>query len=332
VPVRPRRDGFTTTTTTTMSSSSLPLDLSNPAIKSYLALVRLQVLTPLTLLLNIAATTICATLANPSLAGVSRLHQTVFSPNVSVMGTFIALLFMGQLGYCLLLVVVRKEETKAAVIKGVGPSLVIANITMAIWSIAWVLQWFFVCTLLQGLLLIVLIYANINLLVYHPHDSSRPLDTALIHAPLRFFLVLPLNILFPLCLFITLGFSVRGIDTGLPNDYSKWHPTTGLLILLGINLAELVVIIARHDVVWCVAAVWTNVGLWAGRPKPAEIYVTAIVLTVLHPLALVISISYNWFVKRREGQIALPQDEDRVNGSTAGVPRGPREVADDTWG
>jgi hypothetical protein len=65
-----------------------------------------------------------------------------------------------------------------------------------------VMQWFLVATILQGLLLILLLYTNIALLIYHPPDSSRPLDTALIHAPLRFFLILPLSILFPLCLLL----------------------------------------------------------------------------------------------------------------------------------
>ena len=64
------------------------------------------------------------------------------------------------------------------------------------------MQWFLVATILQGLLLILLLYSNIALLIYHPPDNSRPLDTALIHAPLRFFLILPFSILFPLCLML----------------------------------------------------------------------------------------------------------------------------------
>jgi hypothetical protein len=64
------------------------------------------------------------------------------------------------------------------------------------------MQWFLIATILQGLLLVVLLYSNIALLIYHPPVGSRPLDTALIHAPLRFFLILPLNILFPLCLLL----------------------------------------------------------------------------------------------------------------------------------
>jgi len=71
---------------------------------------------------------------------------------------------------------------------------------MGLWAIAWILQWFLVCTILQGILLLLLVYSNIVLLIYHPPTSSRPIDTALIHAPLRFFLLLPLAVLFPYCL------------------------------------------------------------------------------------------------------------------------------------
>ena len=69
-----------------------------------------------------------------------------------------------------------------------------------------IMQWFLVATILQGLLILLLLYSNIALLIYHPPDSSRPLDTALIHAPLRFFLILPLSILFPLCLLLVFYF------------------------------------------------------------------------------------------------------------------------------
>lgn len=62
------------------------------------------------------------------------------------------------------------------------------------------MQWFLVATITQGILLLFLFYSNLALLIYHPPDGSRPLDTALIHAPMRFFFVLPLTILFPLSL------------------------------------------------------------------------------------------------------------------------------------
>jgi len=62
------------------------------------------------------------------------------------------------------------------------------------------MQWFLIASILQGMLLILLLFSNMSLLIYHTPAGERPLDTALIHAPLRFFLILPLSVLFPLCL------------------------------------------------------------------------------------------------------------------------------------
>jgi len=104
-----------------------------------------------------------------------------------------------------------------ALVKAVGLSLVLANWTMAFWAIAWVnfsppcilaihvgfsslrkvLQFFLASTILLGILVLLLAYSNIALLVYHTPLISHPLDMALIHAPLRLFLILPLSLIFP---------------------------------------------------------------------------------------------------------------------------------------
>ena len=96
---------------------SLPIDTSHPAVRDYLSLVRLQVLTPLSLLINIATVGVCIFVVNPSIAQVSRLHPTSITPNASVIGIYLALVFLGQIGYCLLLVVASKTETKVSVIQ-----------------------------------------------------------------------------------------------------------------------------------------------------------------------------------------------------------------------
>ena len=153
------------------------------------------------------------------------------------------------------------------------------------------MQWFLAATILQGLLLLLLLYSNIALLIYHPPNSSRPLDTALIHAPLRFFLILPLSILFPLCLLlvyffffyisiepntfpsITLGLTFYPSPDG-PRDYSSWHAMTAFAVVLGTNLLGLAVVIIRGDIVWCVAATWVAISIWSATPKPAPVNVS----------------------------------------------------------
>lgn len=151
--------------------------------------------------------------------GVSRLHATAMSPNIPVVGIYIFAFLLMQVGYCVLLVLVRKQETKNAIIKAVGFPLVLSNFVMAIWAIAWVcltggpisrvtltihlfqvMQWFMISTVLQGVLLLLLLYCNMALLIYHPPAYSRPFDVVLLHAPVRFFFVLVFSLLFPLCL------------------------------------------------------------------------------------------------------------------------------------
>jgi len=101
---------FVVTIVTTMEA--LPIDTTHPAVKDFLALVRLQVLTPLSLLINIATVLVCAFLAKPSIAQVSRSYPTSITPNAPAIGAYVAAIYLCQIGYCLLLVLASKPETK----------------------------------------------------------------------------------------------------------------------------------------------------------------------------------------------------------------------------
>jgi hypothetical protein len=156
-----------------------------------------------------------------------------------------------------------------------------------------VLNVFLVSTILQGILLLLLIYANIVLLVYHAPTSSRPFDTALIHAPLRFFLILPLSLLFPISLLYALPLSfigsysdVHGSITlhlthkpDIPEHQNQQWP--GFLVVLLSNFLGLLVIIIRHDIVWCVAAVWVCVSIWTEGQKHGLIFVRSLTLLLI---------------------------------------------------
>ena len=76
------------------------------------------------------------------------------------------------------------------------------------------MQWFRVASILQGVMLLLLAYSVIALYIYHPATSERPLDTAFIHAPIRFFLVLTMSLVFPYCLlFVTYSYVLTVTDT-----------------------------------------------------------------------------------------------------------------------
>ncbi|KAJ7453970.1 hypothetical protein B0H11DRAFT_2006559 [Mycena galericulata] len=319
---------------------SLPIDMSHPAVRDYLALVRLQVLTPLSLLINIATVMVCALALNPSIHTIAKLFPTSISPKPAVISVYVAAMYLGQIGYCVLLVLARKPETKRTLTKGVGLSLVFANWIMALWAVAWVLEWFLTATILQGLLLILLLYSNISLLTYHAPTTSRPFDMALIHAPLRFFFVLQFALMFPLTLFVELGLTYTPMYDGTPIDYQS-HPWPGFGVVLGTNLVSLIVIALRRDIVWCVASTWIAVSMWALRPKPQIVYVTLLVFTILHPLSLIAAYIHAYFYSRQaveaNGAVALPGDDhpglNANHPSTESQVRGPREVdAEAVWG
>ncbi|KAF5392701.1 hypothetical protein D9757_000972 [Collybiopsis confluens] len=321
---------------------SLPIDTSHPAVRQYLALIRLQVLTPLSLLINIATVVVCSALVSPSISEVSRRFPTSISPRPIVIAIYVAAIYAGQLGYCVLIVLARKAETKQTITK-VGLSLVVANWVMAIWAVAWIFESFLLSTILQGILLITLLYANLVLLIYHQPTTARPFDMMLIHAPLRFFLVLQFGLMFPLSLFINLGLTYTPAVVGPPLDYSD-HPWPGFGVVLGTNLLGLIVIILRRDIVWCIAATWICISVWSLKPKPSPVFVVAILFTVLHPLALIGSYIYAIFFPRRG--VVLPPGDEALYGRSenggaaptashqgAGNANGPREIDENiAWG
>jgi hypothetical protein len=91
---------------------NVPFDTSDPVVRDYLALVRLQVLTPLSLLVNIATLVVCAIVVSPTLAEISDDFRTTVTPSPWMIYMYIIAVWVGQIGYCGLLVLARKPETK----------------------------------------------------------------------------------------------------------------------------------------------------------------------------------------------------------------------------
>lgn len=73
---------------------------------------RLQVLTPLAVLINIATIFVSKFITYPGLDTISKTHPTPISPSPNVLGIYFVVLFICLIGYCCLLVMASKEETK----------------------------------------------------------------------------------------------------------------------------------------------------------------------------------------------------------------------------
>ncbi|EMD37014.1 hypothetical protein CERSUDRAFT_114912 [Gelatoporia subvermispora B] len=280
---------------------SSPLDTSLPAVREYVALVRLQVLTPLSLLLALASFLVCAFVLRPSLADLVHLYPSVLAPNKRVVGVYLALLFVAQIGLCVLLVVARDPHTKH-LLRATAPPLIAANILAALWAPAFALQSFVPAAALQGTLLVALVFALGAGWVSGPGSWPARL---FVHAPIRAFFFAPLYIGFPYCLFVALGWTW---SPGEPQHFRN-HAYAGAAVVLGVNILALVVIVWRHDLVGCVCASWLCAALWSVDPKAAEVWIPAAVFTALRPLALLAAWLWRRIRPRRRQPIALPPDD-----------------------
>lgn len=75
-------------------------------------LTRVQVVTPLSILLNLAALTVCSIIINPGLGEVNKQHVTQFTPNPAFILIYWGVLFLLQIGFTVLAVAGQKELTR----------------------------------------------------------------------------------------------------------------------------------------------------------------------------------------------------------------------------
>ncbi|CAK5267527.1 unnamed protein product [Mycena citricolor] len=288
---------------------SLPLDTSHPAVRDYLALVRLQVHYLSTIIIIVSLTrpggTHTTVTADQHCVGrrLCLRDEPLDPKNIEIVphpGLPPTIRDFGR-----------------TLTKGVGLSLVFANWVMALWAIAWVFEWFILATVFQGILLILLLYSNIALLTYHAPTTQRPFDMALIHAPLRFFfvvqfaLMLPLNLLCVKLYFqrsysltqssIALGLTYIPLYDGTPANYND-HQWPAFGVVLGTNI------------------------------------ITVLIFTALLPLALVASYVRAYLYDRQDSRrVALAGDDHPglrpTMPSNDSQVQGPREVdPESVWG
>jgi len=285
-----------------------PLDVSHPSVALYLALVRLQVLTPLSLLINIAACLVCTFLIHPSIPQISREFPTFITPNTLLIGIYWLVVYTGQIAFCVMLIFARKDETKKTLVS-LGLSVVFANWVQAAWAVTWILKYFIASTVLLGCLIVFLLYANLNLLLRANNRpiSSRPLDTVSIHLPIRLFLILPLIQMFWQNLFVALGHTINAEDFEGHQTQWMWE---SVAVLAGTNVLGLLIVALRRDVVWTIAAFYVLAALAFGPHVRTPTLVTSIVFMVLYPITLFIAELIAWHRRDREGAIALPSDPE----------------------
>jgi len=202
--------------------------------------------------------------------------------------------------------VAKKTETRETVVHGVGVRLVFAQWFMAVNVVAFTLQWFIASLVFTSISLLLLLWIHITLYIYPPH-RSRPLDTAVIHTPLRLLLIITFLQDFPQVLFIVLGWYHHN---SRPEEYSKYG-WQAVAFIVSFNLVGLIEVALRLDFVWAVAGMWIMVGQLLKRPKPAPVFASLLVFAILYPLVFISVFVWRRMRARRaaaEGRVALPPD------------------------
>lgn len=290
-----------------MSSYDPPTDttgiITQDEMRRSMQLVRLQIATPLSLLMTIGVNLVCAVGVKPGLAEINKQYPTLLTPNPIMLGIYWLVLYALQIGFCLVLVVARKEETKSTLVHGVGLRFAIGNWLQAGWAVAWTLKFFKVSEILVILNVINFLSIQLTLLAHPPSPRHRPLDSLFIHAPMT--------------LFFTILFTLDWVHNGfialnwlsLPDSSNPYAKTWQAVLALLLVHATLAVWIASKLDVWAtIGGIWILLSiLFGNQRKPTPEVVTVVILLVLHPVALVGGLAWKK-TKEREGRIRLEEE------------------------
>lgn len=202
---------------------------------------------------------------------------------------------------------------------GVGLRLAFANLCLGAWAIAWVVDnhaSFIAGLVLLSLIGVMLLITSLVLAIKYPASSSRPLDWLFIHAPIKMFLVIGLQLDIPQMLFMALGWYDHPKQGGHHDLRGHWP---SFYILTGMGALSAIWIFATSDVVWAAAGIYLYFALLYSKApvlseRPPEIVAAIILAMVLQAVALVGSLLYQWAKSAQtdEGRVALgrnPQEE-----------------------
>jgi len=281
------------------------------------ALIRLQILTPISILLSLAANLVAALAINPSLKRINDDYITILTPRASLIGAYWLLLYVLQIGYCVILAVARKVETRDTIIHAVGIRFVLANLCMGLWTLFFSLRYFLVSEIFLLLALVLLISVWALLLVYPPSIRKRPMDTFFIHAPMRMFLVILLNVdVWQNGLLAFRWYKYIGEEPFSPDRPGKWegehskHSWIAFGVIMAVGLINAFIVFIGRDVVWAVSSIFLYIALLIKGPKPAQIFIPLVLLAVLQLVSLIASTLYYRYKANRAGEIRLPADEE----------------------
>lgn len=292
-------------------NSDAPFDTSDPETRLALKLLRLQVLTPLSVLINVAANLVCALVLSPSMADIMDLFPSGLTPKTGMVGFYMTAVYVLLIGFCVLLITARNHETKETLVNGVGLRLVVVNWLMTAWAALWALQLFLPSTIILGIVAVLLGWIVFSLVWYTPGGPlTRPFDNLLIHSPMKLWFMITLALDFPLSLFVALEWNYPYTR---PDMYARkqWE---AFAFIVSMHAAGVLWVFFRRDLTVTIGGLWIVLSIMLRRPKAAPVFAALIVFAVLYPLTYISTMAWQRLKRHeeREGRIALPPDEEEA--------------------
>ncbi|WWC69795.1 uncharacterized protein I206_103738 [Kwoniella pini CBS 10737] len=299
------------------SYDATPDEVITPTqFRDSMRLVRLQIAIPISVLVAMGANLVCALAIKPGLSGINTLFPTLLSPNATFVGIYWAILYILQVGFCLVLLLVRKDVTKETLIYGVGLRFAISNWLQAAWAVFFTLQFFWGAEVVLILNVILLLSIHITLL-YYPVTLKRPIDALFIHAPMTMFLAILFQLDWMHNGFVALGWFIKeetarekytwqavGAVAAVNFISAIWAGIKRLYLLTTASVYLLFTLLF--------ASPRSNPTLpTTALPKPTPLLVTIIICLVLHPIALIAGVAWQR-TREKEGRIRLEEEVERA--------------------
>ncbi|WVN88955.1 uncharacterized protein L203_104170 [Cryptococcus depauperatus CBS 7841] len=290
--------------------------ISQAQFRQSMKLVRLQIAVPISVLVAAGTNLVCALALKPGLAGINALYPTLLTPNVFMIELYWALLFILEVGFCLVLLTARKEVTKNMLVHGVGLRFAIANWLQAIWAVFFTLQFFIGAEIILLLNAINILSIHITLLFYPP-TLKHPIDAIFIHTPITMLLAILFQLDWLHSGFISLGWIIK--------DETKWGKYTWQAVgcVAGVNVVSALWAGAKRFYLLTAASIYLLLSLLfssprtnptlptTALPKPTPLLITIFACLALHPITLIVGMAWKRSLER-QGRIRLEEDVERV--------------------
>ncbi|KAM0755650.1 hypothetical protein T439DRAFT_295646 [Meredithblackwellia eburnea MCA 4105] len=277
---------------------------------------RTSLLTPLALLVFIAAAAIAAFVAHPSLDEISEDYLTILTPSTPLIAGYWAVLTLLLLATSFHQVLVKNEDSKVMIAYGLGLRLPLAIVLMSFWTLFFSLRLFVVAEIILLLNLVNLVSMWGTLLLYQPAEGARYIDWLLLHVPIRMLLcVLFTTDIWHQGLLALHWYRYLGTDPNVGSGHwEPSHPVHSWIafgVVFGVGLVNAGVVFAFADIAWAASVIFLNIAMVLKTDgKPPQVYVTLILTAALVLVALASSIGYRLLHKDQEGAIRLTDDED----------------------